>query len=124
VSGGLFVWLGSACTAVVFAFVFLCVAGYAWSSISAPPGLLKGVTFDWWLASSQTQGDAQVFAKRMLATTRRLPPGQVYLLKMNCDRTRDYTCALSPRTFSKRSGARDASQNRNTRGGFSSLRRP
>jgi hypothetical protein len=37
VSGGLFVWLGSACTAAVFAFVFLCVAGYAWSSIKLGP---------------------------------------------------------------------------------------
>ena len=50
--------------------------------------------------------------------------GEILPIKTNCDRTRDYTCALSAGTFSKRSGARDALQNRNTRGGFSSLRRP
>ena len=50
--------------------------------------------------------------------------GQVLPIKRNCDRTRDYTCALSAKTFLKRSGASDASQNWNSGGGFSSLRHP
>ena len=33
VSAGLFVWLGLACCAIVFTFVYLSVAGYAWLSI-------------------------------------------------------------------------------------------
>ena len=45
VSTGPFVWLGLACCAIVFTFVYLCVAGYAWLSISLGPvfgGLANG----------------------------------------------------------------------------------
>jgi hypothetical protein len=37
VSAGLFVWLGLACCAIVFTFVYLSVAGYAWLSIKLGP---------------------------------------------------------------------------------------
>jgi hypothetical protein len=37
VSTGLFAWLGLACCAIVFTFVYLCVAGYAWLSIKLGP---------------------------------------------------------------------------------------
>ena len=37
VSAGLLVWLGLACCAIVFTFVYLCVAGDAWLSIKLGP---------------------------------------------------------------------------------------
>ena len=37
VSAGVFVWLGLACCAIVFTFVYLSVAGYAWLSIKLGP---------------------------------------------------------------------------------------
>lgn len=37
VSAALVVWLGLACCAIVFTFVYLCVAGHAWLSIKLGP---------------------------------------------------------------------------------------